>query len=195
MENSKKIANFLMELAGAKTTARTGWQRIGIKNPESLADHSALSAQIAYVLAVMEGADPERAAALSLFHDLAELRLGDSNWVARVYSSGEKGDFEEKRAETDQTDGLPFGGELEGLLSEAKEKKTKEAIIAKDADYLDMAIQAKYYAENGNQKALLWLKSVKNHFSTRSAQELCFLIENTGIEEWWTDIEDIRKKF
>jgi len=57
MENIKKIVNLLIELAGAKTAPRTGWQRIGIKSPESLADHAALSGQIAYILAAMEGAE------------------------------------------------------------------------------------------------------------------------------------------
>ncbi|MCU0652632.1 MAG: HD domain-containing protein [Candidatus Pacebacteria bacterium] len=192
MDNIKKIANFLFELAGAKTTARTGWQRIGIKVPESLADHAGVSGQIAYVLALMEDADPDRAAALSLFHDTAELRLGDANWVARVYT-----DYENKkeRAVADQLRDLPVGEQMKSVFDELKEMKTKEARVAQDADFLDMAIQSRYYSENGNQKAALWYESIDGYFSTKSAQDLYVLIGKAGMEEWWMEIDAIRKKF
>ncbi len=189
---NKKIVNFLFELAGAKTTARTGWQRIGIKAPESLADHAALSGQIAYILALMEGADPERAAALSLFHDTAELRVGDANWVARTYTGYEA---QARKAREDQAHDLPFAEKIGGLFGELNEGKTKEALVALDADSLDMAIQAKYYADNGNKKAMLWLESIGDALATKSAKELYAMIGNTGIEDWWMELESIKKKF
>lgn len=192
MENIKKIVNYLFELAGAKTIARTGWQRIGIKVPESLADHSALSGQIAYVLALMEGANPDRATALSLFHDTAELRLGDANWVARIYTDYEAN---KKKVWDDQLRDSSLAGPMKSIFEELEEKKTKEALIAWDADFLDMAIQSKYYAENGNKKALLWFKSIENDFSTESAKKIYSMIENTGIEDWWMDLESIKNKF
>jgi len=192
MDNIKKIVNFLYELAGAKTTPRTGWQRIGIKFPESLADHSALSGQIAYILALMEGANPDRAAALAIFHDTAELRIGDHNWVTRIYSGHEamKG-----KATNDQVSGLPFGGKFKSIFDEMEERKTKESLVAWDADFLDMAIQSKIYAENGNKKALLWLESIKDAFATESAKEIFSALESSGIEDWWMELESIRKKF
>lgn len=192
MDNYKKILNFIFELTSAKTTSRTGWQRIGIKVPESLADHSALSGQIAYVLAPMEGANPDRSAVLALFHDLAESRLGDANWVARIYT-----DYENKKETviSDQLRDLPVKNHLESLARELKEKKTKEAQVAWDADFLDMAVQSKYYTENGNQKARLWFESVKNEFTTASAKKLYSMIESGGIDDWWMELEPIKKKF
>jgi len=192
MKNTKNIANFLIELAGAKTAPRTGWQRIGIKSPESLADHAALSGQIAYVLAAMEGANPDRAAALAIFCDVAQLRAGDQNWVNRIYSDYEN---EKEKAQNDQLDGLPVAGRMKDIFNEIKECKTKEAIIAKDADFLDMAIQAKYYIANGNKKAGLWIESIKNVFRTDSAKEIFESLKSANIEDWWMDLEPIKKKF
>ena len=111
--DTKKIVSFLFELAGGKTTPRTGWQRIGIKLPESLADHSALSGQIAYILALMEDANPDRAAALALFHDTAELRSGEQNWVSRIYSNH---DNQKEKILKNQLSGLPGAGQLAGAF-------------------------------------------------------------------------------
>lgn len=193
MENIKKIANFLFELAGAKTTPRSGWHRIGIKVPESLADHSALSGQIAYVLALMEGANPDRAAALSIFHDMAELRVGDQNWVARLYSTNHRQITE--KATNDQLSGLPGGRQIKGLFDEMNERKTKESLVAGDADLLDMAIQSKIYADNGSKKALFWFESIKNNFNTGAAKEIYFSLGTAGMEDWWMELESIREKF
>ena len=192
MENIQKMVNFLFELAGAKTTARTGWQRIGVKVPESMADHCALSGQIAFVLATMEGANAERAAALAIFHDTAELRLGDANWVARVYLDHEN---VKERAQNDQIDGVSAAPQLKAIFDELKDCKTKEAQIAWDADSLDMAIQAKYYIANGNKKAELWIESIAGAFKTESAKQIFAAIKNSGIEDWWMELEPIKKKF
>jgi putative hydrolase of HD superfamily len=193
MENIKKIVNFLFELAGAKTTPRSGWQRIGIKAPESLADHSALSGQIAYVLALMEGANPDRAAALSIFHDTAELRVGDRNWVTRAYCA-DSGRMKDE-ATNDQLSGVPGETRMKELFDEMNERKTKESQVASDADLLDMAIQSKIYAENGNKKALLWFESIKTDFNTGSAKEIYSSLGVAGIEDWWMELESIKEKF
>jgi putative hydrolase of HD superfamily len=191
MEN-KKIVDFLFELAGAKTTPRSGWQRIGIKVPESLADHRALAGQIAYVLASMEGANADHSVALALFGDLVTLRIGEDNWVSRIYRGAGK---DEEAAIGDQMAGLSFGGQLGSLVAELKEGATREAVIARDADYLDRAIQAKYYADNGNKKALLWLESAGDSFQTDSAKTIFAAVKDSGIEDWWMELEPMKKKF
>lgn len=192
MENIKKVANFLFELAGAKTTPRTGWHRIGINLSESLADHSALSGQIAYVLAAMEGANPDHAVALAIFHDTAELRLGDANWVARIYNDHKN---QKERVQRDQINGMSVAPRMKAIFEELKDIKTLEAQVAVDADYLDMAIQAKYYADNGNKKALLWIESIADVFKTESAKQIFAAVKNTDIEDWWMELESIKKKF
>jgi 5'-deoxynucleotidase YfbR-like HD superfamily hydrolase len=120
------------------------------------------------------------------------LRLGDANWVARIYVDREN---QKEKAQNDQLDGLSVAPQMKVIFDELKECKTKEAQIAWDADFLDMAIQAKYYADNGNQKALLWIESITDVFKTESAKDIFAAIKNTGIEDWWMELEPIKKKF
>jgi 5'-deoxynucleotidase YfbR-like HD superfamily hydrolase len=95
----------------------------------------------------------------------------------------------------DQLSGLPIARQFKEVFEELNEGKTKEAIIAGDADLLDMAIQSKIYAENGNKKAALWSESIKNKFATRSAKEIFSALEAAGSEDWWMELEAIKNKF
>ena len=70
------LTNFLYEMGLLKRYKRTGWMIAGIDNPESIAEHSFRTAIIGYLLAVMEGADPAKTAAMCLFHDTQETRIG-----------------------------------------------------------------------------------------------------------------------
>jgi HD domain-containing protein len=79
------LTNFLYEMGLLKRYKRTGWWIAGIDNPESIAEHSFRTAIIGYLLAVMEGADPARTAALCVFHDTQETRIGDVPSVGKAY--------------------------------------------------------------------------------------------------------------
>ena len=79
------LTNFLYEMGLLKRYKRAGWLIAGVDNPESIAEHSFRTAIIGFLLAVMEGADPAKTAALCLFHDTQETRIGDvpSAWIHR----------------------------------------------------------------------------------------------------------------
>lgn len=55
------VANFLFEAGTLKQAKRTGWWMAGVRDPESIADHSWRTTLIASVIAQLEGADPARA--------------------------------------------------------------------------------------------------------------------------------------
>jgi len=184
----KKIANFVFELNEAKRTPRSGWHRTGIKNAESLAEHSAVCAQIAFLLGEMESVNAEHCALLALFHDIGEIRTGDEDWVSRIYKN--KSDSEGK-AFSAQSDGLPMGGKLKGFFDEVKKQRTKEAIIAKDADLLELAVQAKFYTQSGYKSATLFIDGMRNKLKTESAKKLLAEIEKSKIEDWWMAIPEI----
>ena len=76
-----EVAKYLYELGQLKRVRRSGWWLAGLESPESVADHTFRAAAVAYVLALLEGANPERSAALALFHDSAETRLNDLHRV------------------------------------------------------------------------------------------------------------------
>jgi len=189
MEEIKKIVNFFFEIAVLKRIPRAGWRNIGIKNPDSVAEHVFLTAQIAYILGKMEKASAERAALIALFHDNGEARIGDANLVTKLYLETDKA---EAKTLSDQIEGLPEGGEIKKFYEEWKQQKTPEAIVARDADWLEVAIEAKHYLDLGNKLAEIWIKHAKNQLKTESAKKLCETIERTSIDEWWKEIPEIK---
>ena len=187
MDMFKRIADFLFELNEQKRSPRSGWQRIGIKSPESLAEHTAACAQIAYVLAAMEGANPDHAAALALFHDASEVREGDHNWITRIYrgTNGKAG------AALAQIEGLPMSANLAAAFQELEDGKTKEAIVVHDADFLDLALQAKVYEQSGCRSALFFINGMRDSLKTDSAKKILAAIEQSNIQDWWLAIPEI----
>jgi putative hydrolase of HD superfamily len=65
---------YLLEMGALKRSKRSGWSIAGIKDPETIAEHSWRTAVIGAVLAMMEGADPAKVALLATFHDTQETR-------------------------------------------------------------------------------------------------------------------------
>jgi putative hydrolase of HD superfamily len=82
LDETVKLA---FEWGHLKLVPRTGWLRAGIERPESVAEHSLRAAMLAWAIAALEGADPDRAATLALFHDSQETRTGDVDYVGRSY--------------------------------------------------------------------------------------------------------------
>ncbi len=78
---------FLYEMGLLKRYKRTGWSLAGVPSPESVADHSFRVSVIASVIAAMEGADPQRAAFLALWHDSQETRTTDIPHLTKSYVS------------------------------------------------------------------------------------------------------------
>ena len=140
-EDDKRIVNYFHEIAQLKMVKRSGWWVVGVKDPESVAEHSHRAAIISYFLAKMEGADAKKCALISLFHDSPETRIGDMHKITARYIDGRKS---EAAAWKDQLEAMPkeIADELRELIGEYEEIRTKEAIIAKDADVLECAFDA-----------------------------------------------------
>jgi putative hydrolase of HD superfamily len=117
-----QVADFLFEVGMLKKTPRTGYQFLG-NGFETVAAHSFRTAVIAFILAKSApGADPEKALKMALFHDLAEARTGDHNYVNKQYVA-----VDEERATRDATRNIPNGLEVEALLLEYYAGETLEA--------------------------------------------------------------------
>jgi len=79
------VASFAFELGVLKRIRRAGWWHAGVRDPESVAEHSLRVAQLASLIATIEGAEPARAALLAIWHDSQETRTGDLPHTARPY--------------------------------------------------------------------------------------------------------------
>ena len=152
--DNEDIIKFAKELGKLKKIKRTGWKIRGVKNPESIADHSYRTTLLGMLLSDLEGFDTEKIIRMLLLHDVQEAISGDIT-------------SEEKEKMIDKGKSIEIGS-IKKILSclpeDLKEKylslweemeglKTKEAKFCKDIDKLEMMIQlAEYEDENENNK-------------------------------------------
>lgn len=188
-ESTKKITNFIFELGQLKRQVHSGWWKAGVKNPTTVAEHSMRAAQIGFILAIMEGdANPEKVATMLLFHDNPETRVGDQDKVAARYFS--KNDAEEL-AFKDQVKLFPDSAQslLLGYFDEFENRNTKEGIIAKDADWLEIAFQAKEYVDLHYPAAQNWIDNVAEAVETDSAKKIVKEIYDTNFTDWFQGLK------
>ena len=191
MVELKKITNFLFELGTLKHVKRSGWWLINVKDPENVAEHSFRSGVIGYTLAKLENVDIIKVTLMCLFNDLHEARLNDLHKVGQRYIDFRKA---ETAAHKEQTDNLgEVGKEIFSLHKEFKEQKTKESIVARDADLLENAFQAKEYIEIGYKDAQNWIDNIRTVLKTESAKKLLKEIEKTSSNDWWKGLKKIER--
>ncbi len=178
----KNLANFLFEVGMLKRTPRTGFQFLG-SGAESVAEHSFRTAMIGYTLAQIDGqADVGRVLQLCLFHDIPEARIGDLNYVNKKYVKAD-----EEKAVEDLARQLPFGDDYRETLQEFMSKKTHEALLAHDADQLEMILALKEYKDLGNRNADEWYPFSVQRLQTKVARKLAETIWETDSSKWWFD--------
>ncbi len=176
------VTGLLYEMGLLKRYRRTGWLIAGVRDPESIADHSFRTAVIASVVAALEGGNPERAAFMSLFHDTQETRVTDIPYLGKRYLTAASNE----RVTADQVRGLPesVAQMVSGAVGEYEEKTSLEAVCARDADKLECLIQAIEYREQGHQNIQPWIDSSLAALRTPSAKRLAEEALGTGSLEW-----------
>ncbi|MDQ5985531.1 MAG: hypothetical protein CSYNP_01242 [Syntrophus sp. SKADARSKE-3] len=177
MEN---VANFLFEVGMLQKTPRTGFQFLG-SGSESVAEHILRTIFIGYTLCKLDPeADEHRTMKMCLFHDLPEARTGDMNYVNKKYVT-----VHEDKAVKELTETLSFGNDIEMIIEEFNEKKTKEAMIARDADQLALILQLKEYGDLGNKYSKDWISFAMKRLCTDNAKKVAKEIINTDSSQWW----------
>jgi len=178
----KNLANFLFEIGMLKRTPRTGFQFLG-SGSESVAEHSFRTALIGYTLAQLDGqADVGRVLQLCLFHDIPEARMGDLNYVNKKYVK-----VDEAKAVEDLARHLPFGDDYRSTLQEFMGKQSREALLAHDADQLEMVLSLKEHKDLGNRYADEWYPFALQRLQTEVAKQLAATIWETDSSKWWFD--------
>jgi putative hydrolase of HD superfamily len=176
--NIDKITNFFFEIASLRRLTRAHRQMIEKVN-DNISDHSFRVTVIGMILANLENCDENKVLKMCLFHDTAEARIGDQNFINKQYL-----ELHEKKAQQDQMKELPIAKEILPLLEEYKERKSKEAIVAKDADLLDQMIlqQEYFYKDDKNRK--IWQDYTEEGLKTESAKKLAQKIRKSNPFEW-----------
>jgi putative hydrolase of HD superfamily len=186
------LLGFISEAGMLKRVRRSGWSVLGIKDPESVAEHSFRCAVIGYVLARMEGASPYKVLQMTLFFDMPEARITDLHKMAQRYVDAEA---IEDKAFYEQLAGLPEGirEELADTHKEYRKQKTKESIIARDADILECLIQAREYYTHGFLSSVKFTKKAPGHLKTKSARRLWQLAKKADLNDWWFRLSDFKR--
>ncbi len=182
------IDEFLFEMGELKRVARSGWWLVGIKDPESVAEHSFRTAVIGYVLAGLEHADQDKCAVMCLFHDMQEARINDLHKVAKRYMGT---DAIETRIFEDQLKDLPndVSRPVSAYLHEMMDGQSIEAVISHDADSLECLIHALEYQALGCQDVQDWIDTSLSKLQTSSAKKIAKeCIEGKG-RLWWKELK------
>ena len=180
MGDLKSVVNFLFEVGILSKTPRSGFYFLG-SGKQSVAEHVNRVTFIGYALAMIDGTvDVGRVLKMCLLHDIAEARTSDLNYVHQKYINAK-----ETEALKDLASTLPFGEDMLQLLREYNDRKTPEALYAKDADQLELILSLKEQSDVGNTRADTWFEPVFQRLQTDLSKSLARQIFNTGSDEWW----------
>ncbi|MCB0252690.1 MAG: HD domain-containing protein [Anaerolineae bacterium] len=149
------VARLAMQIPALKRAPRMGWLIRGVApgEVESVAAHTAGVGLVALLLAdlVETPIDRGRLLSICLLHDLAEAVIGDLPRPAvRYFDPGAKS-AAEARALRDMLAGLPFTADWLALWRDFEDAATDEARLARDADRLDLLLQAAAYHASGRR--------------------------------------------
>jgi len=185
--NFNKKIFFLIQQAGMLLQMPRSHVRNLGNSFDTIASHSHHVSVIAYCIARMENLSHEesmKAMAMASFHDLAEGRTADLDFVSKNYTQDD-----EERAIKDQFKGIDFGEDLLKLLEEYGERKTLLAKCVKDADQVAQMFHVWALMWRGNKIAQQWFESgfVSRvpYFFTESAKKIVFSMKESNPNEWW----------
>lgn len=138
-----------------KWIERRGWiTKVKVGEPESVADHSYLTALMCMVIAEQKGLNSKKAMKIALLHDLAESITGD--YMPDDLSKNIK-ISKEAEAMKNILNKLPtkMCSSYSKLWNEYMRMSSREAVLVHEIDKLEMALQANDYRKKGYDLKLL----------------------------------------
>ena len=175
--NKDRVADFLFEIGTLRNMRRMQSQILPESN-DTIASHSFEVALIGMILARNENVDENKVIKMCLFHDLAEARIGDANFIHKFYVKAD-----EEKALRDQVADTPIAAEVLEIIEEFEARETKEAVIAKDADLLDQILVQSATIKNQEDKEL-WNENSAKGLQTETAKELAKVLSDTNPLSW-----------
>lgn len=136
-----ELIDFFLRAIKLKSTTRKGWVRIGVKEPESVAEHSYFLALVAMVLGKRFKLNCEKLVKLALLHDLGEIETGD------ITPYDDKAEEKRVQERSFAEALLVLLGDVEfiELWMEYQNIASEEALFLKQLDKLEMAFQVLEY--------------------------------------------------
>jgi putative hydrolase of HD superfamily len=157
-ENMPALVDLLLEASVLKWTARTGWRMRGVRDPESVAEHSYGVGLVVLAMADVLGAEPggpqldvRKLLEIALLHDLGEARLTDLPASAVRLLGGEAKRAAEMAALEPLLDAFPSRKRLQAAWLEFEDASTPEGWLVRDADKVEMMVQCLRYEMAGSR--------------------------------------------
>lgn len=172
------LLDFFNTSTNLKNISRQGWiDKLAIKNPESVADHTFSMAVIGMVLSDSKKYNTEKILKMILLHDLAESVIGD-------ITPDQKPLVDKKRLENktmkEILSNLPEDIKTQYLeiWDDYQNNKTIDANFVHQIDKFEMALQAKIYEKQTNsEKTKVFFESAKKEITdenlVKMLQKLC----------------------
>lgn len=168
------LLDFFKTSINLKKIARQGWiEKVSIKNPESVAEHSYSMAIIGMVISDLQAQDTEKILKMILLHDLAESKIGD---LTPEQISKEEKIILENNAFDEIIKYLPSSikSQYVEIWNEYQDNSSQESDIVHQIDKLEMVLQAKTYQQQGysEEKLKLFFESAKTEINHPKLKEL-----------------------
>jgi putative hydrolases of HD superfamily len=183
---NKRILHLIQQSGMLMQMPRSHNRNLGYSY-DTVASHSFHVALIAYCISRMEGCTHEeglQAIAMGIFHDLAEARTGDLDFISKNYAV-----VDEEKAVEDQFANIEFGDDMKKVVEEYEERQTLVSKCAKDADAVEQVYQEWVLSWQGHRLAEKWFQGDFIHrlpsLRTESAKKLLLSMRDSNPHEWW----------
>ncbi|HXG73545.1 MAG TPA: HD domain-containing protein [Candidatus Nitrosotenuis sp.] len=171
-QGNTNLAEFFKTVLKLKTVPRQGWiDKLGLKDPESVADHCFSTSVMAMILSDKKNLDTTKIIKMSLLHDLAEAITGD---LTPDNMPKTKKIEMENLAMTQILSKLgdPQKSEYLDIWAEYQKNNSKEAKLLHQIDKLEMAMQADAYHKKGHTQTLPFFDTAKKEITDDDLLEI-----------------------
>lgn len=179
----KRDVELMYELGSLRFIERA-WKQFLSPNFSNLAEHHLRVIWIALLLSKMEKkGDTSKIVKMALVHDVGESRAGDVHYISRQYTKRD-----EHKAILDIFKNTSLSEEMVSLWDEYEARKSIEAKIVKDADFLDVDFELQEQKAKGEEFIKVWSsnrKIIYELFYTRSAKKLWKAIKKSNPTDWF----------
>ena len=154
MSDARKLLEVVLECNQLKSIPRMGWMVRGVRDGESVAEHSYAVALLSMMLAdrLDIPVDREKVLRIAILHDLPEYVTGDIHAPATKVLGEDAKQAAEERILERLFAKVEGGSEYVTLWREFADRSSVEGRLVRAADKLEMFTQAYEYELEGNHK-------------------------------------------
>lgn len=184
------ILNFLTELGQLKKKKRKGWQLRGVKDPETIADHTFRVAIMAWLLGEKRKLNINKIIRMALIHDICEIYAGDTTPYDNLLNKKNKKEWSKILRKWPRLSKIKK--EKFFLEKYKKEKKSLKKIISVLPSNLKKEIENLWNEyEKGSTREGRFVRQVDRLENLLQALEYWKKNKQFSMEPWWVQIEEL----